>query len=117
MKIGNLIKDIVSRASSMNQAAKKSGVSQSTLSEWISGKVSPGLEKYIYLCRALGCRPGVELDNFLGLGGAKPQTAEDLLGSVLALKPSEQQRLIALVTMKFSDYLEVQEMIDIKKAE
>jgi hypothetical protein len=51
------------------------------------------------------------------LGGAKPQTAEDLLGSVLALKPSEQQRLIALVTMKFSDYLEVQEMIDIKRAE
>lgn len=113
MRLGDLIKSICSRASSMNQAAKKSGVSQSTLSEWQSEKVKPGLEKYIELCLAMGCRPGVELDNFLGLGGAKPRTAEDVLGIVLAIAPIEQQRLISLVSGKYSEYLAVSQMINV----
>ncbi len=78
MKLNELIRSIVARATSTNQAAQKAKMSQSTLSEWCSGKVNPGLEKYINLCRALGCRPGWELDQFLGLGAAKPATAEEL---------------------------------------
>lgn len=112
MRLGELIKSICSRASSMNQAAKKSGVSQGTLSEWQSEKVSPGLERYIDLCLAMGCRPGHELDQYLGLGGAKPRTAEDLLGMALSLDPIQQQRLISLLAGKYSEYLEVRKMID-----
>lgn len=112
MRLGELIKSICSRASSMNQAAKKSGVSQGTLSEWQSEKVSPGLERYIDLCLAMGCRPGYELDQYLGLGGAKPRTAEDLLGMALSLDPIQQQRLISLLAGKYSEYLEVRKMID-----
>jgi transcriptional regulator with XRE-family HTH domain len=89
----------------MNQAAKRSGVSQGTLSEWQAEKVSPGLEKYVDLCLAMGCRPGFELDQFLGLGGAKPKTAEDVLGMALRLPPIEQQRLISLITAKYVEYL------------
>ncbi|MFO0052546.1 MAG: helix-turn-helix domain-containing protein [Dolichospermum sp.] len=113
MRLGELIKSVCSRASSMNQAAKKSGVSQGTLSEWQSEKVSPGLEKYIELCLAMGCRPGYELDQYLGLGSAKPKTAEDLLGMALGLSPVEQQRLISLLAGKYSEYLAVQQMIDV----
>lgn len=113
MRLGELIKSVCSRASSMNQAAKKSGVSQGTLSEWQSEKVSPGLERYIDLCLAMGCRPGFELDQYLGLGGAKPRTAEDLLGMALGLEPIQQQRLISLLAGKYSEYLEVQQMIDV----
>jgi transcriptional regulator with XRE-family HTH domain len=113
MRLGELIKSVCSRASSMNQAAKKSGVSQGTLSEWQSEKVSPGLERYIDLCLAMGCRPGFELDQYLGLGGAKPSTAEDLLGMALGLDPIQQQRLISLLAGKYSEYLEVQQMIDV----
>lgn len=105
MKVGRLIKSICSRASSMNQAARRSGVSQATLSEWQADKVSPGLEKYVDLCVAMGCRPGFELDQFLGLGGAKPKTAEDVLGMALGLPPIEQQRLISLITSKYVEYL------------
>jgi|688.fasta_scaffold08301_23 hypothetical protein len=105
MKAGRLIKSICSRASSMNQAAKKSKVSQGTLSEWQADKVSPGLEKYVDLCLAMGCRPGFELDQYLGLGGAKPKTAEDVLGVALGLPPIEQQRLISLITAKYVEYL------------
>jgi len=97
----------------MNQAAKKSKIAQSTLSEWQSDKVSPGLEKYVDLCLAMGCRPGHELDQFLGLEGAKPRTAEDLLGMALALEPVEQQRLISLLAGKYSEYLAVKSMIDV----
>jgi transcriptional regulator with XRE-family HTH domain len=99
MKAGRLIKSICSRASSMNQAAKKSKVSQGTLSEWQADKVSPGLEKYVDLCLAMGCRPGFELDQYLGLG------AEDVLGVALGLPPIEQQRLISLITAKYVEYL------------
>jgi hypothetical protein len=53
----------------------------------------------------MGCRPGFELDQFLGLGGAKPKTAEDVLGMVLGLSPIEQQRLISLITAKYVEYL------------
>lgn len=113
MRLGDLIKSVCSRASSTNQAAKKSGVSQGTLSEWQNEKVSPGLEKYIDLCLAMGCRPGFELDQYLGLGGTKPRTAEDLLGMALGLDPVQQQRLISLLAGKYSEYLEVQRMIDI----
>lgn len=113
MKAGNLIKSICSRASSMNQAAKKSKIAQSTLSEWQSEKVSPGLERYVDLCLAMGCRPGFELDQYLGLGGAKPRTAEDVLGQVLALNPCEQQRLISLIAGKYSEFLMVSNMIDV----
>ena len=113
MRLGDLIKSVCSRASSTNQAAKKSGVSQGTLSEWQNEKVSPGLEKYIDLCLAMGCRPGFELDQFLGIGNAKPRTAEDLLGMALALNPVEQQKLISLLAGKYSEYLAVQQMIDI----
>lgn len=113
MKAGNLIKSICSRASSMNQAAKKSKIAQSTLSEWQSEKVTPGLERYVDLCLAMGCRPGFELDQYLGLGGAKPRTAEDVLGQVLALNPCEQQRLISLIAGKYSEFLMVSNMIDV----
>lgn len=113
MRLGDLIRSVCSRASSTNQAAKKSGVSQGTLSEWQNEKVSPGLEKYVDLCLAMGCRPGFELDQYLGLGGAKPRTAEDLLGMALGLDPIQQQRLISLLAGKYSEYLEVQQMIDI----
>jgi transcriptional regulator with XRE-family HTH domain len=113
MKFGLLIKSICERASSSNQAAKKSKIAQSTLSEWQSDKVSPGLEKYVDLCLAMGCRPGFELDQHLGLGNARPRTAEDLLGMALALEPVEQQRLISLLAGKYSEYLTVQNMIDV----
>lgn len=113
MRLGELIKSVCSRASSTNQAAKKSGVSQGTLSEWQNEKVSPRLEKYIDLCLSMGCRPGFELDQYLGLGGAKPRTAEDLLGMALALNPVEQQKLISLLAGKYSEYLAVQQMIDV----
>jgi len=113
MKAGNLIKSICSRASSMNQAAKKSKIAQSTLSEWQSEKVTPGLERYVDLCLAMGCRPGFELDQYLGLGGAKPRTAEDVLGQVLALNACEQQRLISLIAGKYSEFLMVSNMIDV----
>ena len=113
MRLGDLIKSVCSRASSTNQAAKKSGVSQATLSEWQNEKVSPGLEKYVDLCLAMGCRPGFELDQFLGIGNAKPRTAEDLLGMALALNPIEQQKLISLLAGKYSEYLAMQQMIDI----
>jgi transcriptional regulator with XRE-family HTH domain len=105
MAIGDLIKQIISRASSTNQAAKKSGLAQSTLSEWQAGKVSPSLENYIKLCEALGCRPGLELDNFLGTN-IKSKTAEDLLAEALRLKPSEQLKLISLMSAKLSVYFE-----------
>lgn len=113
MRLGKLIQSVCSRASSMNQAAKKSGISQGSLSEWQSEKVSPGLERYIDLCLAMGCRPGFELDQHLGLGGAKPRTAEDLLGMALDLDPIQQQRLISLLAGKYSEYLEVQQMINV----
>lgn len=113
MRLGKLIQSVCSRASSMNQAAKKSGLSQGTLSEWQSEKVSPGLERYIDLCLAMGCRPGFELDQYLGLGEAKPRTAEDLLGMALGLDPIQQQRLISLLAGKYSEYLEVRQMIDV----
>ena len=113
MRVGALIKSICSRASSVNQAAKKSKIAQSTLSEWQADKVSPGLEKYVDLCLAMGCRPGFELDQYLGIGDAKPRTAEDLLGQALALEPVEQQRLISLLSGKYSEYLMVQNMIDV----
>jgi hypothetical protein len=113
MKAGNLIKSICSRASSMNQAAKKSKIAQSTLSEWQSEKVTPGLERYVDLCLAMGCRPGFELDQYLGLGGTKPRTAEDVLGQVLALNACEQQRLISLIAGKYSEFLMVSNMIDV----
>ena len=113
MRAGNLIKSICSRASSMNQAAKKSKIAQSTLSEWQSEKVSPGLERYVDLCLAMGCRPGFELDQYLGIGNAKPRTAEDLLGQALGLEPYEQMRLLSLLTAKYSEYLLVTKMIDI----
>ena len=89
MNLGALITSICKRAQSTNKAAKLSGVSQGTLSEWQSGKVSPGLEKYIELCLALGCRPGFELDQYL----------------VLGLPLIEQQRLISLTTAKYGEYL------------
>jgi transcriptional regulator with XRE-family HTH domain len=89
MNLGALITSICKRAQSTNKAAKLSGVSQGTLSEWQSGKVSPGLEKYIELCLALGCRPGFELDQYL----------------VLGLPLIEQQRLISLTTAKYAEYL------------
>ncbi|QEI42448.1 hypothetical protein BMF77_03056 [Dolichospermum sp. UHCC 0315A] len=105
MATGDLIKHILSRASSVNQAAKKSGLSQSTLSEWQAGKVSSSLDNYIKLCQALGCRPGWELDNFLGTN-VKPKTAEDILAETLRLKPSEQLKLISLLSAKLSVYFE-----------
>ena len=98
----------------MNQAAKKLRIAQSTLSEWQSEKVSPGLERYVDLCLAMGCRPGFELDQYLGLGGTnKPRTAEDLLGQALRLDPYQQQRLISLLAGKYSEYLAVKNMIDV----
>jgi transcriptional regulator with XRE-family HTH domain len=105
MNLGALITSICKRAQSTNKAAKLSGVSQGTLSEWQSGKVSPGLEKYIELCLALGCRPGLDLDQYLGLGKAKPKTSSAVLGVVLGLPPIEQQRLISLITAKYAEYL------------
>ena len=105
MKIGDLIKSIISREVSMNQAAKKAKIGQATISEWIGEKVKPTLENYIKLCRALGCRPGRELDNFLGLGELKPRTAEDLLNVVLLLHPYEQMRLAGLINFKFAESL------------
>jgi predicted restriction endonuclease len=89
----------------MNQAAKKSKVGQATISEWIAGKVSPSLENYIKLCRGLGCRPGRELDDFLGIGELKPRTAEDLLGVALSLHPCEQMRLITLLSSHLAESL------------
>ena len=91
MNLGALITSICKRAQSTNKAAKLSGVSQGTLSEWQSGKVSPGLEKYIELC--------------LASGKAKPKTAEDVLGVALGLPPIQQQRLISLTTAKYAEYL------------
>lgn len=113
MRLGGLIKSICSRATSMNQAAKKSGTSQATLSEWQSEKVTPRLDTYIDFCLGMGCRPGFELDQYLGLGGVKPRTAEDVLGIVLGLDPIEQQRLISLISGKYSEYLAANQMIDI----
>jgi transcriptional regulator with XRE-family HTH domain len=111
----NLIRYIVSsRATSGNQAAEKAGLSQGTISEWMSGKVSPGLEKYIQLCQGLGCRPGQELDNFLGLSQHKPVCAEDVLGQVLSLKRSEQSKLIALISAKHQEQWKIKEMINIE---
>jgi transcriptional regulator with XRE-family HTH domain len=80
MNLGALITSICKRAQSTNKAAKLSGVSQGTLSEWQSGKVSPGLEKYIELCLALGCRPGFELDQYLGFGQGKTQNSRRCFG-------------------------------------
>lgn len=108
-----LIRSIVDRATSMNQAAKRSGLSQAGLSEWCSGKVSPGLEKYVMLCRGLGCRPGYELDQYLGLGDAPPKYAEDVLRSVLTLSVVEQQRLISLITSRYAQSLAVANLINI----
>jgi transcriptional regulator with XRE-family HTH domain len=108
-----LIRSIVDRATSMNQAAKRSGLSQAGLSEWCSGKVNPGLEKYVMLCRGLGCRPGYELDQYLGLGDAPPKFAEDVLRSVLTLSAVEQQRLISLITSRYAQSLAVANLINI----
>lgn len=113
MRLGGLIKSICGRATSMNQAAKKSGTSQATLSEWQAEKVTPRLDTYIDFCLGMGVRPGFELDRFLGLDGAKPRTAEDVLGIALGLDPIEQQRLISLVSGKYSEHLAVNQMIDI----
>ena len=107
-----LIKAIVERASSMNQAAKRAGISQASISEYCSGRVSPGLEKYVALCLAVGCRPGWELDRHLGMGEASPRYAEDVLGMVLELDIMEQQRLISIITSKYSQFLAVENMID-----
>lgn len=97
-----LLRTIVDRATSMNQAARRSGISQGTLSEYCSGKVVPGLEKYVDLCRAMGCRPGWELDNYLGYAGRPYKTAEEALGPVQQLSIAEQQRLISLLSGKYA---------------
>jgi len=104
-ELNELFRLILSRANSMNGAAKLSKVAQSTLSDWGTGKTVPGLKNYIQLCRSLGCRPGKELDNFLGLAENPPQTAEDLLGVALSLSEAEQQKLIYLIAFRFSNIL------------
>jgi len=113
-ELNELFRLILSRANSMNGAAKLSKVAQSTLSDWGTGKTVPGLKNYIQLCRSLGCRPGKELDNFLGLAENPPQTAEDLLGVALSLSEAEQQKLIYLIAFRFSNILRIEEMIHVQ---
>lgn len=104
-----LLRTIVERAASMNQAARRAGISQGTLSEYCSGKVVPGLEKYVDLCRAMNCRPGWELDNYLGYEQSSYKTAEEALGPILSLSIAEQQRLISLLAAHHASSLAANE--------